>query len=125
VIDGRPTERDRLLSTTNRSKPLRAVQIARESSRQVGSMELFQVLCEIQEQLALATDLQSLLDIIVGLVHELTGFHRVMVSINRSQLYVIFWLFWTAFVTDASSPTKLGINSEVNLTNRQDIGVSI
>lgn len=59
-----------------KSKPLR---INRESGRQLGSMELFHILCEMQTQLAQATSLASLLDITVGLVYELTGFHRVMV----------------------------------------------
>lgn len=90
VVDSGPTERERLLSTTSRSKPLHAIKIARDTSRQVGSLELFQVLCEIQEQLALAIDLQNLLDIIVGLVHELTGFHRVMVSIIISRLSLLY-----------------------------------
>ena len=59
-----------------KSKSLR---LNRESGRQLESMELFYALCEMQTQLADATDLPMLLDIMVGLVHELTGFHRVMV----------------------------------------------
>jgi hypothetical protein len=79
VIEGEASEEDRLRSKTSQSKPLHAVQVAREASRQIGSMELFHVLCEIQTQLAAATILPELLDIIVGLVYELTSFHRVMV----------------------------------------------
>jgi light-regulated signal transduction histidine kinase (bacteriophytochrome) len=42
-------------------------------------MDLFQIQSEIQTQLSKATDLKVLLDIMVGLVYDLTGFHRVMV----------------------------------------------
>lgn len=42
-------------------------------------MDLFQILSEIQIQLETTTELSELLDKIVGLVYELTGFHRVMV----------------------------------------------
>ena len=42
-------------------------------------MQLFQVLCELQAQMALTTTISELLDVIVGLVYELTSFHRVMV----------------------------------------------
>jgi len=67
----------RLLSTTNRSKPVRALEVARKSSKPLGPMDLFQILSEIQDQLGAANSLPELLDIIVGLVYELTGFHRV------------------------------------------------
>lgn len=79
VIDSQATEEERLLSTKTKSKPLHAVQVARETSRQIGSMELFHVLCEIQNQLAAAVTLSEIMDVIVGLVYELTSFHRVMV----------------------------------------------
>ncbi|KUJ23052.1 uncharacterized protein LY89DRAFT_165704 [Mollisia scopiformis] len=79
VVETEATVEERMLSTTTKSKPLHAVQVARETERQIGSMELFHVLCEIQNQLAVQTNLQDLLDVIVGLVYELTSFHRVMV----------------------------------------------
>lgn len=79
VIEHQATSAERLLSTTSRSSPLHALQIARQSSRPLTSMDLFQILSEIQIQLGSATELSELLDRIVGLVHELTGFHRVMV----------------------------------------------
>jgi hypothetical protein len=79
AIEGEASEEDRLRSKTSQSKPLHAVQVAREASRQIDSMELFHVLCEIQTQLASAATLPELLDITVGLVYELTSFHRVMV----------------------------------------------
>ncbi|KAH6713916.1 PHY3, histidine kinase-group VIII protein [Leptodontidium sp. MPI-SDFR-AT-0119] len=78
VTDNQPSEEEMRLSTTSMNKPLRAVQVAREAGRQMGSMELFHVLCEVQDQLASATTLPELLDIVVGLVYELTSFHRAM-----------------------------------------------
>ncbi|TVY20684.1 Cyanobacterial phytochrome B [Lachnellula arida] len=61
---------------TTKSKSLR---LDRENGRQLGSMELFHILCEIQAQMAKADSLASLLDIAVDLVQELTSFHRVMI----------------------------------------------
>jgi hypothetical protein len=74
-----PTQAARNLSTTSRSNPLHAVNIARKSSRQLGAMDLFHILSEVQTQMSRATELPALLDTIVGLVYELTSFHRVMV----------------------------------------------
>lgn len=71
---------ERKAQRTVQSKPLR---LNREPGRQLGSMELFHILCEIQAQMAAANTLSSLLNITVGLVHELTGFHRVMSKLIR------------------------------------------
>lgn len=79
ITDNSATEEDLLKSTTSRSKPLYAVGIARERNRTLGSLELFQVLSEIQQQLGNTSVLSELLDSIVGIVRELTGFHRIMV----------------------------------------------
>ena len=78
VADTHPTDDDLLQSTTSRSKPLYAVGVARERNRNLGSLEIFQILSEIQHQLGTAEVLSDLLDIVVGLVRELTGFHRIM-----------------------------------------------
>ncbi|KAH8684610.1 GAF domain-like protein [Tricladium varicosporioides] len=76
VTDSQASAPEQIKPNMAKSKPLR---INRESGRQLGSMELFHILCEMQTQLAGATSLSALLDITVGLVYELTGFHRVMV----------------------------------------------
>lgn len=78
VTDNEPSEEEMRLSTTAMHKPLCAVQVARETGRQMGSMDLFHVLCEVQDQLSSATTLPELLDTVVGLVYELTSFHRAM-----------------------------------------------
>ncbi|CZT46010.1 related to phytochrome [Rhynchosporium secalis] len=79
VTDNQPSEEEVRLSTTCLSQPLRAVQVARETGCYMGPMELFNVLCEIQGQLSSASTLPELLDIIVGLVYQLTSFHRALV----------------------------------------------
>jgi light-regulated signal transduction histidine kinase (bacteriophytochrome) len=79
ITEHEATAAERLLSTTSKSKPLHAVNVARKLSHPLGAMDLFHALCEIQAQLSSAESLETLLDIIVGLVYEITGFHRVMV----------------------------------------------
>lgn len=79
IDDEEPVSAAILLSTTSRSKPLHTVDIARKTSRPLGSMDLFHILSEVQSQLSRCTDLPNLLDVIVGLIYELTSFHRVMV----------------------------------------------
>lgn len=41
-------------------------------------MEVSKIISQVQEQLAAQTTLQDLLDVLVGLVQDLTGFHRTM-----------------------------------------------
>lgn len=79
VMEHQATEAERSMSTTIRSKPLHALQMVLQGSRPLAAMDLFQIIAEIQAQLGTATELTVLLDQIVGLVYELTGFHRVMV----------------------------------------------
>ncbi|KAL2020152.1 hypothetical protein VTK56DRAFT_8676 [Thermocarpiscus australiensis] len=42
-------------------------------------MQVFDIMTQVQEQLANAPDLEKLLKIVVGIVKELPGFHRVMI----------------------------------------------
>jgi light-regulated signal transduction histidine kinase (bacteriophytochrome) len=42
-------------------------------------MEHFSILSQINEQLAQCTDLKAFLKIVVGVVKEITGFHRVLI----------------------------------------------
>jgi hypothetical protein len=79
VMEHQATTAERLLSTTIRSTPLHALQMVRQGARPLAAMDLFQILSEIQAQLGATTELPELLDQIVGLVYELTCFHRVMV----------------------------------------------
>jgi hypothetical protein len=76
-LEAHPVEM--LKSTTRKSTPLRVLQIARRK-RQSGasSMDIFNAMTQAQQQLASAKSVQQVLDIVVGLISELTGFHRVM-----------------------------------------------
>lgn len=66
-------------STENSSKPLRVLRSARKKRGEAGAMQVFDIMSQVQEQLAAAPDLDKFLKILVGIVKELTGFHRVMV----------------------------------------------
>ncbi|KAE9367641.1 hypothetical protein N431DRAFT_494579 [Stipitochalara longipes BDJ] len=79
IIYNEATDAERLQSTTSKSKPLHSLQIARTTARKLTLMDLFQILAEIQTQISSATNLSNLGDVLVGLVHDLTSFHRVMV----------------------------------------------
>ncbi|KAF5868223.1 putative histidine kinase-group viii protein [Botrytis fragariae] len=75
IIDNQATEEERIVSTTKYSEPFRTIQ---RTKHRLGEMEMFHLGCEVQEQLNSATSIESLLDVVVGLVFDLTGFHRVM-----------------------------------------------
>lgn len=66
-------------STEISSKPLRILRNARKRRGEAGAMQVFDIMSQVQEQLASAPDLDKFLKILVGIVKELTGFHRVMV----------------------------------------------
>lgn len=66
-------------STINLSKPLRVLRSARKRKGEAAAMEVFNIMSQVQEQLANAPTLDVFLRILVGVVKELTGFHRVMI----------------------------------------------
>ncbi|KAH7330367.1 putative phytochrome-like histidine kinase PHY2p [Rhexocercosporidium sp. MPI-PUGE-AT-0058] len=70
---------ERIKSTTRESAPLRVLQIARQKKvTGVSSMNLFNAMIQAQQQLSGAKSVQQVLDLVVGIISELTGFHRVM-----------------------------------------------
>lgn len=79
TLDSRPTEEEYNESTQNSSKPLRVLRSARKRKGEAAAMEVFNIMSQVQEQLAAAPNLDQFLKILVGVVKELTGFHRVMV----------------------------------------------
>ena len=77
-----------LESTTSRSKPLRALERMRRFARSdrssraaqnVGTMDVLTIFSQVNEQLSKALDLAQLLETVVGVVKDLTQFHRVLV----------------------------------------------
>ena len=79
TLQSSPTAEELAESTSNSSKPLRVLRTARKKKGEAAAMEVFNVLSQVQEQLASATNLDVFLKVLVGVVKELTGFHRVMI----------------------------------------------
>jgi len=50
-----------------------------DSTGSVGMMDMFAVMSQVNEQFGNAPDLQTFLDVVVGIIKELTQFHRVLV----------------------------------------------
>src|SRR4051812_883109 len=66
-------------STTSFSKPLPSFQIARQKQdKEISSMDIFNAMTQAQKQIADCKSVQVLFDVVVGIISELTGFHRVM-----------------------------------------------
>jgi light-regulated signal transduction histidine kinase (bacteriophytochrome) len=79
TLDSNPTPEELAESTIAASKPLRILRSARKKKGEAAAMEVFNIMAQIQEQLSDATTLPSFLRVLIGVVKELTGFHRVMV----------------------------------------------
>ena len=79
TLHSNPTPEEYAESTVNMSKPLRVLRSARKRKGEAAAMEVFNILSQVQEQLANANTLEGFLKILVGVVKELTGFHRVMI----------------------------------------------
>lgn len=79
TLGSEPTPEEFAESTTNISKPLRVLRSARKKRGEAAAMEVFNIMSQVQEQLANAATLPIFLKVLIGVVKELTGFHRVMV----------------------------------------------
>lgn len=79
TLHNNPTAEELAESTGNSSKPLRVLRSARKRRGEEAAMEVFNVMSQVQEQLASAANLNQFLKVLVGVIKELTGFHRVMI----------------------------------------------
>ncbi|KAK3678614.1 hypothetical protein LTR78_001912 [Recurvomyces mirabilis] len=79
TLSSEPSQEELAESTLNISKPLRVLKSARKRKGEAAVMEVFNIMSQVQEQLAAAPNLERFLRILVGVVKELTGFHRVMI----------------------------------------------
>ena len=79
TLHSNPTPEELAESTVNSSRPLRMLRNARKRKGEAAAMEVFNIMSQVQEQLASAPTLESFLKVLVGVVKELTGFHRVMI----------------------------------------------
>lgn len=79
TLESDPTPQEYADSTENTSRPLRVLRSARKRKGEAAAMEVFNIMSQVQEQLAAAPNLERFLKTLVGVVKELTGFHRVMI----------------------------------------------
>lgn len=79
TLNSNPTAEEYAESTLNMSKPLRVLRSARKKKSEAAAMEIFNIMSQIESQLATATRVDYFLKILIGVVKELTGFHRVMI----------------------------------------------
>lgn len=79
TLSSEPTEDELRESTETKSRPLRVLRSARKRKGEAAAMEVFNVMSQVQEQLAEAPNLDEFLKVLVGVVKELSGFHRVMI----------------------------------------------
>jgi len=79
TLESNPTAQEYAESTQNISRPLRVLRSARKRKGEAAAMEVFNIMSQVQEQLAAAPSLDKFLKVLVGVVKELTGFHRVMI----------------------------------------------
>ncbi|KAL4972787.1 hypothetical protein BDW66DRAFT_115550 [Aspergillus desertorum] len=79
TLDVIPTVEQMAGSTITINQPLRVLRRARRRKGEAAAMEVFSIVSQIQEQLARADNMETLLDTTSGIVKELTGFHRILV----------------------------------------------
>ncbi|KAF2139357.1 uncharacterized protein K452DRAFT_75753 [Aplosporella prunicola CBS 121167] len=79
TLQNNPSPEEYAESTQNVSRPLRILRSARKRKGEAAAMEVFNIMSQVQEQLAAAPNLEKFLKVLVGVVKELTGFHRVMI----------------------------------------------
>lgn len=79
TLGSNPTQEEFVDSTVNINKPLRVLRSARKKRTEAAAMEVFNIMSQVQEQLSNAPSLPIFLKVLIGIVKELTGFHRVMI----------------------------------------------
>ena len=66
-------------STTSFSKPLSVLEVARRKENgEFSYLDTFNAMTQAQKQISDCTSVEMVMDVAVGIVSELTGFHRVM-----------------------------------------------
>jgi hypothetical protein len=78
---------DFLKSTTSGSDPLPVLRIARQKeNKHFSSLDVFNAMAQAQKQMAACISLERIFEVVVGIVSELTCFHRVMFYRFDSQM---------------------------------------
>lgn len=87
LMDADVSREDFAKSTTTKSQPLPVFQIARKrENKEFSSFDLFNAMGQAEKQISKCQNIQPLLDVVVGIIAELTGFHRVMFYRFDSQM---------------------------------------
>lgn len=74
-------------STRSASKPLPVLNIARQrKNREFSSLDIFNAMTQAEKQIAACKSLDRIYEVIVGVISELTGLHRVMFYRFDSQM---------------------------------------
>ncbi|KIA75444.1 hypothetical protein HK57_00088 [Aspergillus ustus] len=79
TLEVTPTADQLAASTLSIHQPLRVLRRARRRKGEAAAMEVFSIVSQIQEQMARADSMETLLNATAGIVKELTGFHRILV----------------------------------------------
>ncbi|RAL16578.1 uncharacterized protein BO97DRAFT_402967 [Aspergillus homomorphus CBS 101889] len=79
VLGYDPTPDQIASSTVKRSQPLRLLRNRRRKPGEMASMEVLNIISKVQDQLGRTHDPDTLLNVSIGLIKELTGYHRVMI----------------------------------------------
>ncbi|KAF3391587.1 Cyanobacterial phytochrome B [Penicillium rolfsii] len=79
TLDNFPTMEQCAASSIMVSQPLRILRTVRSCKDEAAVMEVFSLLAQIQEQLGSTSDLDTLLNTAVGIIMDLTGFHKVLI----------------------------------------------
>jgi len=79
TLKSTPTRDGIAESTQIASKPLRILRRASQLRGEVAALNVYRLTSQIQEQFGAATSMDELMKTIVGIVKELTNFHRVMI----------------------------------------------
>ncbi|KAL4863603.1 hypothetical protein BDV12DRAFT_177298 [Aspergillus spectabilis] len=79
TLEFAPTSDQLTASSITINQPLRVLRRARRRKGEAAAMEVFSIVSQIQEQMARANSMETLLDATAGIVKELTGFHRILV----------------------------------------------
>jgi light-regulated signal transduction histidine kinase (bacteriophytochrome) len=74
-----PTAEQLAASNINISQPIRVFHNSRRKKGEAASMDVLNILPQVQKQLGTTSSLEALLNTTTGLVKELTGFHKVLI----------------------------------------------
>lgn len=79
TLGSNPTAEEISASTEVVSRPLRILRRAKQTRGEIAALNVYRMTSQIQEQFGAAVSMDHLLKVIVGVVKEVTRFHRVLI----------------------------------------------